>query len=214
MNGVMTSRIGCCYPPTLWDALEVGACPRKLTLFTSSFRPKVYHNPNVGVRFWFGLTQESSICLMPLDSNGTSLSLMGFTMWSLMFAYGSSWVPSKFPRSELSSTAVLIPRDAFPSSWIDFKWVSNTKQQKGSKLGARSLTRSQAPWSTQEESKVVNNGHVRSSAHTSNSQHFKGVEGLLRFWDGTTKSDKHSIHSLKSASNQPTSWLQYYLEHL
>jgi hypothetical protein len=41
-NGVMISCIGCHYQPTLWDALKVCACPRKLTLFVSSFGVKIY----------------------------------------------------------------------------------------------------------------------------------------------------------------------------
>jgi len=53
------------YQPTFWDALKACACPYKLTLFDSSFGVKVSFNPKVGVRFWFGPTQESSICLMP-----------------------------------------------------------------------------------------------------------------------------------------------------
>jgi hypothetical protein len=58
----MTSRIGRHYQPTFWDALETYACLRKLTLLTSSFGAKVFHNPKMGVWFWFGLMQKSSIC--------------------------------------------------------------------------------------------------------------------------------------------------------
>ncbi len=65
MNGVMTSCVGRHYQPTLWDALKACACPRKLTLLASSFGVKVSLNPKVGVWFWFGPTQGSSICLMP-----------------------------------------------------------------------------------------------------------------------------------------------------
>jgi hypothetical protein len=36
----MTSYVGHHYQPTLWDALEACACPRKLTLITSSFSAK------------------------------------------------------------------------------------------------------------------------------------------------------------------------------
>jgi hypothetical protein len=36
--------------------------PYKLTLFAFSFGSKVFLNSNVGVRFWFGLTQKNSIC--------------------------------------------------------------------------------------------------------------------------------------------------------
>jgi len=50
-NGVMISRIGRHYQPTLWDALRACACPHKLTLLTSSFGVKVSLNPKVGVRF-------------------------------------------------------------------------------------------------------------------------------------------------------------------
>ncbi len=57
-NGVMTSCVGRHYQPTLWDALKACACPRKLTLLTSSFGVKIFLNPKVGVRFWFGPTQE------------------------------------------------------------------------------------------------------------------------------------------------------------
>ncbi len=64
-NGVMTSHIGRHYQPTLWDAVKACACPCKLTLLTSSFGVKVSLNPKVGVQFWFGPTQESSICPMP-----------------------------------------------------------------------------------------------------------------------------------------------------
>jgi len=48
-NGVMTSRIGCHYQPTLWDAFKACACPHKLTLLASSFGAKVSLNPKVGV---------------------------------------------------------------------------------------------------------------------------------------------------------------------
>jgi predicted HD phosphohydrolase len=44
-NGVMTSRIGCHYQPTLWDALKACACPRKLSLLASSFEVKVSLTP-------------------------------------------------------------------------------------------------------------------------------------------------------------------------
>jgi len=37
VNGVMTSRVGRHYQPTLWDALKACACPCKLTLLASSF---------------------------------------------------------------------------------------------------------------------------------------------------------------------------------
>jgi hypothetical protein len=49
VNGVMTSCVGCHYQPTLWDALKVCACPRKLTLLASSFGVKISFNPKVGV---------------------------------------------------------------------------------------------------------------------------------------------------------------------
>jgi hypothetical protein len=58
----MISRIGHHYQPTLWDALWVCVCPYKLILLTSPFWAKVCPIPNVGVQFWFGLMQESSIC--------------------------------------------------------------------------------------------------------------------------------------------------------
>jgi hypothetical protein len=61
----MISRVGRHYQPTLWDALKACACPCKLTLLASSFGVKVSLNPKVGVRFWFGPTQGSSICPMP-----------------------------------------------------------------------------------------------------------------------------------------------------
>jgi hypothetical protein len=50
-NGVMISRVGRHYQPTLWDALKACACPRKLTLLASSFKVKVFLHPKVGVRF-------------------------------------------------------------------------------------------------------------------------------------------------------------------
>jgi len=50
-NGIMTSRIGCHYQPTLWDALKACACPRKLTLLASSFGMKISLHPKVGTRF-------------------------------------------------------------------------------------------------------------------------------------------------------------------
>jgi len=63
-NGVMTSCVGRHYQPTLWDALKAYACPCKLTLLASNFGVKFSLNPKVGVRVWFGPTQESSICPM------------------------------------------------------------------------------------------------------------------------------------------------------
>ncbi len=50
-NGVMTSRVGRHYQPTLWNALKACACPRKFTLLASSFTVKVFLNPKVKVRF-------------------------------------------------------------------------------------------------------------------------------------------------------------------
>jgi hypothetical protein len=67
-NEVMTSRVGRHYQPTLWDALKACACPRKLTLLASSFGIRISFNSKRGVRFWFGLTQGSSICPMPFDN--------------------------------------------------------------------------------------------------------------------------------------------------
>ncbi len=58
----MTSHVGRHYQPTLWDALWACAPPHKLTLLASSFGVKISLSPKVGVRFWFGLTQENSIC--------------------------------------------------------------------------------------------------------------------------------------------------------
>jgi hypothetical protein len=46
----MISRVGRHYQPTLWDALKAYACPRKLTLFTSSFGVNVSLNPNGGIQ--------------------------------------------------------------------------------------------------------------------------------------------------------------------
>jgi hypothetical protein len=40
VNGVMTSRVGRHYQPTLQDALKACACPYKLTLLASSFGVK------------------------------------------------------------------------------------------------------------------------------------------------------------------------------
>jgi hypothetical protein len=40
VNGVMISRVGRHYQPTLWDALKACACPLKLTLLASSFGAK------------------------------------------------------------------------------------------------------------------------------------------------------------------------------
>jgi hypothetical protein len=57
-NGIMISRVGYHYQPTLWDALKACACPRKLTLLASFFGVKISFHPKVGVWFWFGLTQE------------------------------------------------------------------------------------------------------------------------------------------------------------
>ncbi len=54
----MTSCVGRHYQPTLWDALKACACPRKLTLFASSFGVNNSFHPKLGIRFWFGLTQE------------------------------------------------------------------------------------------------------------------------------------------------------------
>jgi len=51
VNGVMTSRVGRHYQPTLWDALKACACPRKLTLLASAFGVKIFLHPKVGVRF-------------------------------------------------------------------------------------------------------------------------------------------------------------------
>jgi hypothetical protein len=66
-NMVMTSRVGRHYQPTLWDALKACACPRKLTLLASSFGAK-FPQPQIGVWFWFGPMQDSSICPMPFDN--------------------------------------------------------------------------------------------------------------------------------------------------
>jgi hypothetical protein len=71
----MTSRVGRHYRPTLWDALWACARPRKLTLLASSFGAKISPSPQIGVRFWFGLTQESSICPCHLTTPFLSYSL-------------------------------------------------------------------------------------------------------------------------------------------
>ncbi len=42
----------------------------------------------------------------------------------------------------------------------------------------------------------------------------KGQRGVVKLQDGIRKSDKHFSYSLESTSNQPTSWLVHYLEHL
>jgi len=50
-NGVMISRVGRHYQPTLWDAFKACACPRKFTLLASFFGVKIFLNPKVGVQF-------------------------------------------------------------------------------------------------------------------------------------------------------------------
>jgi hypothetical protein len=89
----MISHVGHHYQPTLWDALKTCACPRKFTLLASSFGAKVTLSPNVGVRFWFGLTQESSICLMPFDNPICSTHYVCDTIsWNfLAFISLASW---------------------------------------------------------------------------------------------------------------------------
>jgi len=67
-NGVMISRVGRHYQPTLWDALlrhvhVPVSSPCLPFLLGSNFL-----NPKVGVRFWFEPTQDSSICPMPFDN--------------------------------------------------------------------------------------------------------------------------------------------------
>jgi hypothetical protein len=44
-NGVMISRVGRHYQPTLWDAFKACACPCKLTLLTSFFGLRFLSTP-------------------------------------------------------------------------------------------------------------------------------------------------------------------------
>ncbi len=92
----MTSCVGRHYQPTLWDALWACAHPRKLTLLASSFGTKIFLSPQVGVRFWFGLTQESSIC--PCHLTTRPFSNIPLCLWcnllevfSLYFTYNLIW---------------------------------------------------------------------------------------------------------------------------
>jgi hypothetical protein len=93
----MTSRVGRHYQPTLWDALWACACPPKLTLLASSFGTKISFSPKVGVRFWFGFTQNNSICPCHLTTPFLSYSLC---LWcnllevlklNLYFTYNLMW---------------------------------------------------------------------------------------------------------------------------
>jgi hypothetical protein len=61
VNGVMTSRIGRHYQPTLWDALKACACPHKLTLFASSFGSRFFLTPKWEFDFDLGLRIEVPI---------------------------------------------------------------------------------------------------------------------------------------------------------
>jgi hypothetical protein len=58
VNGVMTSRIGRHYQPTLWDALKACACPHKLTLFASSFGSRFFLTPKWEFDFDLGLRKK------------------------------------------------------------------------------------------------------------------------------------------------------------
>jgi hypothetical protein len=64
-NGVMTSRIGRHYQPTLWDALKACACPCKLTLFASSFWGQDFTSPQSRSSILIWAYARSSICPMP-----------------------------------------------------------------------------------------------------------------------------------------------------
>jgi hypothetical protein len=66
-NGVMTSRVGHHYQPTLWDALKACACPRKLTLLASSFAAE-FPQPQGRSPILIWPTQDNSICPMPFDN--------------------------------------------------------------------------------------------------------------------------------------------------
>ncbi len=94
-NGVMTSRIGRHYQPTFWDALKACACPRKLTLFASSFGAKVSLNPKVRVPFWFGPMQNSSIHPMPFHNPIYTYALFSWynllEVFSLYFTCNLMW---------------------------------------------------------------------------------------------------------------------------
>jgi len=85
-NGVMTSRVGRHYQPTFWDALKACACPRKFTLLASSFGVKVSFNPKVGVRFWFGPTQEVPFVQCQLDNPICTYTL--FLWYNLLEVFG------------------------------------------------------------------------------------------------------------------------------
>ncbi len=61
----MTSHVATVTNQPFWDALWACARPHKLTLLASSFGAKISFRPNVGVRFWFGLTQGSFIRQFP-----------------------------------------------------------------------------------------------------------------------------------------------------
>jgi len=84
-NGVMISHIGRHYQPILWDALKAYACPRKLTLLASSFGIKVSLNPNVGVRFWFGPTQE--VPFVQCQFNNLICTYTLFSWYNLLEAF-------------------------------------------------------------------------------------------------------------------------------
>jgi hypothetical protein len=110
----MTSRVGCHYQPTLWDALWTCAHPCKFTLITSSFGAKVFPHPNVGVWFWFGLMQESSICPCHLTTplvhslclyaiSWKSLAFISFATWCDTFV----WYPTPVKKKVMSSSHLI-----------------------------------------------------------------------------------------------------------
>ncbi len=112
----MTSRVGRHYQPTLWDALKACARPCKLTLLASSFGAKVSFHPKVGIRFWFGPTQESFICPMSLD-NPTCIYLWYnlLEVFSLYFTCNLMWYiyvtlcPTKRKVMSSSRSTFLLP---------------------------------------------------------------------------------------------------------
>jgi hypothetical protein len=112
INGVMISCIGRHYQPTLWDALKACVYPRKLTLLASSFGAKVSLNPKVRIQFWFGPTQESSICPMPFDNPICTYSLFSWynllEVCSLYFTCNLMWyiyvTPCPIKRKVMSSS--------------------------------------------------------------------------------------------------------------
>jgi hypothetical protein len=91
----------------------------KLTLLASSFAAKISLSPQVGVRFWFGFTQESSICPCHLTTPFLSYSLclwcnlLEVLIFSLYFTCNLMWYicvtfrPTK--KKVMSSSCFMFP---------------------------------------------------------------------------------------------------------